>query len=227
MTSASREISLGFSPDQCEEGCHIIYLYNDDYERKRTMARFLQQGLHEGEKVLYLTSELSPAEMKQELQALGVPVDKNQQDIDVITAHYTHCPDSCFSPDFMLEMVSDYYDNAVKQGYKGARGAGEMSWALVDGRTTVKDLLKYESSLNAVLHDHPLTTICQYDARRFDGAVILDMMSVHPMMIVRGQLVKNPYFIPSESLLKNFADKSPGMNPGGKKSGHSKQRVPG
>ena len=198
---------MGFTEEKFNEGQHIIYVYNDDFVRKRTIAKFLQKGLSENEKVLYLVDDISPAEMRQELLSLGVDVDKKQKDFDITTAHYTHCPDHYFSPEFMLGMIGDYYDNALKEGFVGARGTGEMSWALIEGRTTVPDLLQYEAELNRVLIDNPLTAVCQYDARRFDGALIMDMLSVHPMMIVRGQLVKNPSYVKPETFLKEYQER--------------------
>ena len=79
-----------------------------------------------------------------------------------------------------------------------------MSWALEEGRASIPDLLEYEAKLNIVLDDHPLTTICQYDARRFSGEIIMDMLTVHPMMKVRGQLVKNPHYVKPEAFLKQY-----------------------
>lgn len=204
MKNELRKVSLGFTEEIFEEGHHIVFIYNDDWERKKTMAKFLQQGLLEDEKVLYLVDDISPDEMKKELIELGVDVDKKQDDFDITTGHYTLCPDHYFSPEFMLNLVGEYYDNAIKEGFVGARGAGEMSWALIEGRSTVPDLLWYESQLNKILKHHPLTTVCQYDARRFDGALIMDMLSVHPMMIVRGQLVKNPSYVKPEVFLKEY-----------------------
>jgi hypothetical protein len=211
MVKKGREISLGFTRDKFTEGSHIVYIYNNDLERKKVMAKFLQQGLLDNEKVLYLVSDISTDEMRKELIELGVDIDEKQDDFDLTEGHYTHCPDNYFSRDFMLGVVGDYYDNAIKQGYVGARGAGEMSWALVEGRSTIPDLLEYEANLNNILQDHPLTTVCQYDARRFDGAIIMDMLSVHPMMIVRGQLVKNPFYIKPETFLKEYNER---MEPG-------------
>jgi len=207
MTSGNREISLGFTDEKFKEGHHIIFIYNDDWERKKTMAKFLQQGLVDNEKVLYLVDDISPSEMKKELLDLGVDVDKKQNDFDLTTAHYTKCPDNYFSSKFMLDLVGKYYDTALNEGYIGARGAGEMTWALKEGRATVPDLLYYEAELNNILNDHPLTTVCQYDARRFDGGIIMDMLSVHPMMIVRGQLVKNPSYVSPEIFLKEYNDR--------------------
>ncbi len=207
MGKAYRQIALGFSQEKVREGHHIVYIYNDDFERKRTMAKFLQQGLLDQEKVLYLVDDISPDEMRQELLNLGVDVDEKQQDFDITEGHFSRCPQHYFSPEFMLGVVADYYDAAVKAGYAGARGAGEMSWALAEGRSTVPDLLDYEAKLNDILADHPLTTVCQYDARRFDGALIMDMLSVHPMMIVRGQLVKNPSYVEPDIFLKEYQDR--------------------
>lgn len=208
MTEISkRHISLGFSSEKFLEGHHIVYIYNDDIERKRTMAKFLQQGLLDNEKVLYLVDDISPSEMKVELQNLGVDVDEKQEDFDITEGHYTRCPNHYFSSDFMLGVVADYYDDAIRDGYTGARGAGEMSWALVEGRANITELIKYEARLNAILKTHPLTTVCQYDARRFDGSLIMDMLSVHPMMIVRGQLVKNPSFVEPAIFLKEYQER--------------------
>ncbi|MCP4133061.1 MAG: hypothetical protein GY754_18995 [bacterium] len=207
MIKKYREITLGFSDEKFREGHHIVFIYNDDWERKRTMAKFLQQGLLENEKVLYLVDDISPDEMRKELMGLGVDVDEKQNDFDITAGHYTHCPDHYFSPNFMLGMVGNYYDTAIKEGFVGARGAGEMSWALIEGRSTVPELLWYEAQLNTILKEHPLTTVCQYDARRFDGGIIMDMLSVHPMMIVRGQLVKNPGYIEPEVFLKEYNER--------------------
>lgn len=207
MENQRREISLGFTEERFREGNHIIYLYNDDVERKRTMAKYLQQGLFDDEKVLYLVDDISPDEMRTELMAMGVDVDEKQKDFDIERGHHTHCPEEYFSPEFMLGLVGDYYDAALKEGYVGARGAGEMSWALIEGRSTVPDLLAYEAKLNEILQHHPLTTVCQYDARRFDGALVMDMLSVHPMMIVRGQLVKNPCYVEPDVFLKEYNER--------------------
>ncbi|MFO7801474.1 MAG: MEDS domain-containing protein [Desulfovermiculus sp.] len=204
MSQKKREISMGFSDEKFSEGQHIIYLYNDDQERKKTVAKFLKQGLLENEKLLYLVDDISPHEIKKEMSALGVDVPDAQNAFDIIPGHYTCCPDHYFTADYMLNIVGDFYKQAIQEGFAGARGAGEMSWALVEGRANFQELVQYEAQLNNILHEYPLTTVCQYDARRFDGAVIMDMLSVHPLMVVRGQLVKNPSYIEPKDFLKGY-----------------------
>ena len=36
----------------------------------------------------------------------------------------------------------------------------------------------------------------------------MDVLSVHPVMIVRGQLVKNPYYIEPDEFLKQLRDRT-------------------
>jgi len=199
-----RLVSLGLNDEKVPEGQHIVFIYSDDGEKKRTMARFLQQGLLANEKVLYLVNDIAPDDMREELCALGVDATASQSAFDMMEAHYKQCPDDYFSPDYMLGLIGSYYREALQEGYAGARGTGEMSWAVEEGRTTMPDLLRYEARLNDILAEHPLTAVCQYDARRFSGQVIMDILSVHPMAIVRGQLVKNPYFVPPAKFLQEL-----------------------
>lgn len=45
-----------------------------------------------------------------------------------------------------------------------------------------------------------MVIICQYDANRFDGVTLMEVLRVHPFMIARGRIVSNPYY---EDLLKS------------------------
>jgi len=56
-----------------------------------------------------------------------------------------------------------------------------------------------------LVHTVPITVVRQYDAQRFDGAKLYDILSVHPMMIVHGQVVRNPYYVEAEVFLAKLA----------------------
>ena len=63
-------------------------------------------------------------------------------------------------------------------------------------------LLEYESKVTMLLREHPITAVCQYNSNSFDGATIMDVLKVHPMMIVSGSVISNPFFIEPEEFLK-------------------------
>jgi hypothetical protein len=159
------------------------------------MAKYLESGLLAGEKVLYLVDVMTPEEMLNCLQDLGVDVRSKEKELAVADAASAYCPSGHFNADEMLTIVREFYRQALADGYAGSRGTGEMTWCLVGGRADEAALMDYEARLNMVLAEHPYTACCQYDARRFDGQTIMDVLSVHPVMIVRGQLVKNPYYV--------------------------------
>jgi hypothetical protein len=104
----------------------------------------------------------------------------------------------------MIETVGEAHHRSIREGYVGARVAGEMSWAK-RGRPGSEKLAEYECRINVLVRTVPTTAVCQYDAQRFDGATLYDILSVHPMMIVHGQVVSNPYYIEPEVFLTNIA----------------------
>lgn len=191
MNAPCRHISLGFTKEKVEAGQHIIYVYKDDAERKKIIAKFLESGLLEGERVLCVSDTVSPDEMSREMAELGVDIESDECSFLHASAVYT--PKGYFSPDEVISVTETFYAQTVKEGYPGARGTGEMTWA-TKGNVDTKDLLEYECRITSLLEEIPYTSICQYDAARFNGSIILDMLRVHPVMIVRGQLVKNPFF---------------------------------
>jgi hypothetical protein len=100
----------------------------------------------------------------------------------------------------MLDVLRGFHGTMLEDGHAGGRVSGEMSWAL-RGIPGSDRLMEYEALVNGVLATHPVTAICQYDARRFDGQLIFDVLKVHPMMIVNGQVVRNPYYMRPEEFL--------------------------
>lgn len=72
---------------------------------------------------------------------------------------------------------------------------------------------EYEARVSLLLRDHPVTAVCQYDARAFDGAVIMDVLKVHPLMVIRGAVVHNPFFVRPEDYLARSNGENPARGP--------------
>jgi hypothetical protein len=108
--------------------------------------------------------------------------------------------DDVFDPDRILSGLADYYRESRKLGYEATRVIGEMI-PEVGGVEGGDRLLEYESRVTLFLEEYPVTAVCQYDARRFSGAMIMDVLKVHPRMIVGGKVLHNPFYIPPEEAL--------------------------
>jgi hypothetical protein len=78
-----------------------------------------------------------------------------------------------------------------------------MDWAL-KGFAGTERLIEFEAAVNTIVGECPITGLCQYDARLFDGETLFEVLRAHPMMVVRGQVVRNPGYVPPEEYLKRF-----------------------
>jgi hypothetical protein len=205
MCSKSKEVQMGFTGETFPPGIHMCYIYNDEIQRKKVISKFLESGLLSGEKASYFMDVITVDEMNEYFSALGLDRLLREHDgrFSVATAKETYYPSGTFIPDEMLDRLGVFYSQSIQAGYSGARVSGEMSWAARDVPGCSR-LIEYEARVNDVLLTYPVNAICQYNASLFDGALLFDVLSVHPMMIVHGQIVKNPYYIKPEKFLKEY-----------------------
>ncbi len=187
-----------------EKNCtHACYIYDDEIQRDKVISKFIKAGFIKGEKVAYFTDNKDPDEVIDWLINMGIkiPKDNNNEQFSITYAQNTYCPNKKFTPDEMLDYLRTFYQKVLNEGYSGVWISGEMSWAL-RGILGSERLMEYEALVNNVLQNRSITAICQYDARRFDGVAILNVLKVHPMIIVHGQIVQNPYFMNPKEFLK-------------------------
>lgn len=198
MLNQRRRISVGLSKDVLEAGTHICYIYNDEKERDALIARFLEAGENENEKLVYVVEDIERA--RAQLTSAGIRVgDTPQWTFSHLSEVYL--VDGDFTAESVLQSFKSFYDLAIREGFSGVRGSGDMRWVL-RAKNLGNSPVEYEARVNLAVKTHPWTSICQYDAREFDGDTLFNMLSVHPYTIVGGQIVRNPYFIEPDVFLE-------------------------
>ena len=203
MKDATRELlDMGFTDEPFPVGAHVCLIYEDEEERRALMSKFVEAGLKDGERVLYLTDVMKPQELLDWLAGLGIelPVGADADRFTVTDAESVYCRGGEFKPERMFEFWADLYQDSGARGYPAVRATGETSWA-VRGIPGSERLIEYEALLNKALQKVPVTAVCQYDVNLFDGGTILDVLRVHPVMISRGQLVRNPFYMTPDEFL--------------------------
>ncbi|GFK93138.1 hypothetical protein NNJEOMEG_00969 [Fundidesulfovibrio magnetotacticus] len=199
----SRTISLGFTGQRFPQGAHVCQIYGDDQERQDAILSFLLTGLQAGERSACFSEALKEDLAAEYLGRHGIDLDEARAGGMLLLSGtrevYFH--EGRFEPERMVGLLEAFHDDAGVRGFSGARVIGEMLpevQALPGGSR----LIEYEAMVNQMLRRHPVTAVCQYDARAFDGATILEVLKVHPYMIVRGEVVGNPFFTPPEDFLR-------------------------
>jgi hypothetical protein len=175
------------------DGQHICLLYGDEKEQFRTTAGFFAAARASRHKLLYIT-DTNPVEVvRQRFFELGVDLGRHTG-AEVQTTSEAYHPEGRFEPEVMCDGLEAFAARAIADGFAGCRCTGEMGWAArkIPG---AERLIDYETMLNDVIERQPFSGICQYDVRLFDGPTILAVLEVHPYLLVRGRVLRNPNFV--------------------------------
>lgn len=201
MPPAESAVDLGFAEARVPRGAHICQVYSADDERDGALLKFVTKGLTLREATACFSDKMDPNVLAAWLLAAGFEMGQEQANgyLTVSGAEEAYFEDDRFDPLRLIERLKRLRLSAVEAGLTGARVIGEMSPRVhqVEGGAR---LFEYESKVNELLREHPVIAVCQYDARIFDGATIMDVLSVHPLMVVHGTVIQNPFFVAPETL---------------------------
>ena len=196
------KVSLGFTDEKVPVGTHMCLVFTKEEERVDSLLKFLLSGLQAGERTACFSEKLTEETLREYLVKNNISYDerKTQKAINLSGTSEAYFQGGVFDPDRMLNTLTAYYDEAVQLGFPASRVIGEMIPEVlrVPGG---ERLLEYESRVSILLRDHPVTSVCQYDANLFDGATIMEVLKVHPKMIINGMVIINPFYIQPELYL--------------------------
>ncbi|MBF0337426.1 MAG: MEDS domain-containing protein [Nitrospirae bacterium] len=205
MATNDYKANYGFTKETFPLGTHICYVYNDNAERRKVMRKFVESGLLAREKVVYLVDVATTDDIDGYLMAMELDVDQARGSGQLVmdTAMRGYCPNGYFDIGRMMQIWKDFYNLSQSEGYAAMRATGETWWTQ-RGVPGSEHWIEYEAMLNKLVLDYPFSgLICQYDAKMYNGVTIFDVLSVHPLMIVQGQVLRNPYYVqPDEFMAK-------------------------
>ncbi len=183
-------------------GDHLCCLYETEDERRALLTPYLRQGLERGEKVLYIVDAHTIEVVQGYLRDDGLEVEPYQASgqLSILTVDDAYMREGIFDADGMIALLRSETDRALAEGYAAQRVTSEMTWVL-RGLPGSERFIEYESKLNTFLPGSRCQAICQYDRRRFDPAVLLDVLATHPIIAVGTDLYDNFYYIPTTEFL--------------------------
>lgn len=195
-------VALGFTEEPVPVGTHMCLIFTDEKERQDSLLKFLLSGLKGAERVACFSENISEETVRAFLEKEGISYDehKGQQAISLSGTREVYFEGGVFDPERMLKTLTSFYQTSQAQGFPAARVIGEMT-PEIEHVPGGERLMEYESRVSLLVRDCPITTVCLYDARAFDGATILNVLKVHPKMVVNGAVVQNPFFIEPETYL--------------------------
>jgi len=182
-----------------QAGDHLCCLYASEDEHRALLSPFMRQGLERHEKVLYIVDDHTAGQILAYLDADGVEVAPYLQrgQLTILSSDKAYMSAGRFEPERMIALLRSETERAVAERYKALRVTGEMSWAL-KGLPGSDRMVEYEAKLNTFFPGSPCLAICQYDRRRFDPRVLLEVLETHPLAVIGTEVYDNFYYMPPQ-----------------------------
>lgn len=186
-------------------GDHYCGIYRTDEDHRRIVIDFVREGVARGEKMLYLVNIHTTAQLAKLLREAGIDADGliASGQLTILAAKDAYLKDGEFIPEKMIQLLRETTDAAVAEGYPALRATGEMTWSL-SGEPGSERLVEYEAMLNTYFPGSKCIAFCQYDRRRFDSEMLLDILHTHPKVLFGTEGCDNSkmYYVPPDSFLE-------------------------
>ncbi|MEE9353978.1 MAG: MEDS domain-containing protein [Methylococcaceae bacterium] len=203
MCKYANHVHLKFVDASIPEGSHICWIFDNQKEPATLLPKFFKGGLDDNEMIWWFLGQIGAEAYETELENMGVdvPTCKESKQLRFSPMLDDVWDDDKLIPEKVVDRWRGVHEQAIASGYRSVRGGGDMGWLVKYGKETIQRVIEFESRFNTLTTTHPITAICLYNASLFDGATILDALRTHPMTLIRGQIMKNPYYIEPEEFL--------------------------
>jgi hypothetical protein len=193
-----------------EDHRHICAFFNSQDEEYNLLLPFIKEGIERGEKAFHIVDPKLQQDHRQRLEDVGIDTSdleqKKQLEIRVWENAYLRS-NGCFDQHDMLALIEEVLSGGKQEGFHLTRLVAHMEWSLQDC-TGVKDFVEYESRLNYILPKYDDPVICVYDLAQFSAGTVIDIMRIHPMVIIGGILHENPFYVPPDEFINELRTRS-------------------
>jgi hypothetical protein len=211
MTSASSDdVSRNSQPiriggAEVGEHGHVCAFFSDIDEQYRVLLPFIKEGLEQGDKSYQIDNPGQRADHCRRLEEAQIDVAAAEKAgaIEVQDWKDMYLPDGRFDQHRMLDVWHGVRDGLAAAGFPRIRSFARMDWALEE-HDGVSDLIEYEARYNTI-HRSQDVAICIYDPRLFSANILMDVLRVHPQILINGVLQENPFYVSPETFLKRFS----------------------
>jgi hypothetical protein len=195
---------IPFAGSQLGAERHVCAFFRNADEEYQVLLPFIKDGFDTGDRAFHIVDPKRRNEHLRRLTSAGidVAVAERKGQLKLYDWHDTYFRHGRFDQHAMLALIEAELQDGARQGFRLSRSIGHMEWALED-RPGVQDVVEYEARLNYILPRYKDPVICVYDLARFGGAIVVDMLRTHPMVIIGGILQENPFFVPPDEFLRD------------------------
>jgi hypothetical protein len=209
--AATTTIEAGGRRETIAARLHVCQVYSQPGEPIQTAAPLLRDGLRSRERCLVAASPARVEAVRAALRAAHVDVEVAvaADQLTFVVERADLLRDGRLDPYHLLSGHQTYIRRSLDAGWPAVRLVVDMTW-LAGGAATVEQILKYEAAADAVFtfQQQPITALIQYSAAAVPGEVVVELIKLHPVMVVGRHINRNPYYVHSERYLHQLFQRS-------------------
>jgi hypothetical protein len=164
---------------------HSAFPYRTDDQFLATMGPFVADGIERSEGVLAVTAAANGELLREHLGR------------DARRVKFVDTEGWYSTPIAALEAFRSFTEAKLKRGAHWVRIVGEPVWA-ERSSAEVRLWTRYESLLNLVFRDFPLTLVCPYDERSVAAEIVRDAHLTHARTVGDGGISNSPDYTDPE-----------------------------
>ena len=165
-------------------------------------AEFVADGLESGARVIWIRAHLPPNRVEGLLKHNGVDTVAHLSSgrLQFLSGPDCFLHGGLFDPVTAVRSLQDELARARADGFEALRVVQEMPphRTHAPGAETLRE---FESSINQLVDQHPVSVLCIYDrvreARDGREGHLLEALEEHPSLVDGSEIVPNPFFAPS------------------------------
>jgi DNA-binding CsgD family transcriptional regulator len=169
-------------------GGHVIALYRAPEEVPNILGPYIAAGLANGERCVVFAAE--PFDnIRRNLQVHGVDLGKSERDGQLIITKGARTAQA------QSRLLAQLERDTSDQGYDLMRIAGDPCGVFGGQGRPTREAVRFESIVeHFFLRAFPMIALCYFDVSCFRGDEMLDLLRVHPLVVVGEDLVRNPFY---------------------------------
>ncbi|HWP91774.1 MAG TPA: MEDS domain-containing protein [Thermodesulfobacteriota bacterium] len=178
---------------------HFSLFFRSEKEQLDAVVPFLADYLQRGHRVLYVRDATEEEKLYSLLEERRINVKEltARGSLCIFDSSEVYLKDGYFDMERMFSFWETALEESSKMGYSKVFCSGEMTWYL-KGLPGVETMMEYEAKLNRITDNHPeVTILCQYDVNRLSGAVVIDSVISHPMVLLENRCYRGYYNYPT------------------------------
>lgn len=167
-----------------DAGGHVCWVFRDDDSLRQAAVAFLREGLTRNERLLYVADESSGAGLEEDLAGLGdLGSLVGSGTLTLLDVRSLYEPGGTFHVDRQVRTYRELTASAVAAGGSGLRVVADAT-ALVATPEARRRFVRYETAVDRLMAEEPMTALCAYDERAL-GPAVRELCAVHPQRHAR------------------------------------------